>query len=204
MMNDFPQATAPDALSASLQQALDRQRAAYFAHPVPRYAERRADLQTLARFVRENKQDIVAAISADFGHRSPHETLMVDIFPALDAAADALHHLRRWMRPQRRAVDLRFYPGARNRVIPQPLGVVGVIVPWNFPLHLCFVPLTAIFAAGNRAMVKMSENSRRLAALLIERMPAYFPPEKLQFFDETGGVGVAFSRLASVANQGGN
>jgi coniferyl-aldehyde dehydrogenase len=68
-------------------------------------------------------------------------------------------------------------------------------VPWNFPLNLSFVPLTSIFAAGNRAMVKMSENSRRLAALLIEKMPPYFPPEKLQVFDETGGVGIAFANL---------
>jgi coniferyl-aldehyde dehydrogenase len=73
--------------------------------------------------------------------------------------------------------------------------VVGVIVPWNFPLNLSLVPLTYIFAAGNRAMVKMSENSRHLARLLIDKMPAYFPPEKLQFFDETGGVGVEFSKL---------
>jgi coniferyl-aldehyde dehydrogenase len=73
--------------------------------------------------------------------------------------------------------------------------VVGVIVPWNFPLNLSVVPLTAIFAAGNRAMVKMSENSRHLAALLIDQAPHYFAPEKLQFFDETGGVGEAFSQL---------
>jgi coniferyl-aldehyde dehydrogenase len=99
------------------------------------------------------------------------------------------------MRPQKRHVDLMSFPGARNRVIPQPLGVVGVIVPWNFPVNLSFVPLTYIFAAGNRAMIKMSENSRHLAALLIEKMPAYFPPEKLQFFDETGGVGICFSQL---------
>ncbi len=82
-----------------------------------------------------------------------------------------------------------------NRVIPQPLGVVGVIVPWNFPLFLSVGPLVSIFAAGNRAMVKMSENSRHLARLLIERIPAYFPPEKLQFFDESGGVGIEFSKL---------
>jgi coniferyl-aldehyde dehydrogenase len=75
------------------------------------------------------------------------------------------------------------------------LGVVGVIVPWNFPLNLSLVPLSYIFAAGNRAMVKMSENSRHLAAYLIEHLPAYFPPEKLQIFDETGGVGLEFSKL---------
>jgi coniferyl-aldehyde dehydrogenase len=108
----------------------------------------------------------------------------------------ASKHLRRWMRPQRRAMSTAATFGLmRNRVIPQPLGVVGVIVPWNFPLNLSLVPLTYIFAAGNRAMVKMSENSRHLARLLIDKMPAYFPPEKLQFFDETGGVGIAFSKL---------
>jgi coniferyl-aldehyde dehydrogenase len=113
----------------------------------------------------------------------------------VDGIGYALRHLRRWMRPQRRHVDLVSFPGASNRVVPQPLGVVGVIVPWNFPVNLSFVPLTFIFAAGNRALVKMSENSRRLAALLIEKTPRYFAPEKLQFLDETGGVGIEFSKL---------
>ena len=70
------------------------------------------------------------------------------------------------MKPRRRSVDHLTFPGASNRVIPQPLGVVGVIVPWNFPLQLSFSPLVSIFAAGNRAMVKMSENSQHLAELL--------------------------------------
>jgi coniferyl-aldehyde dehydrogenase len=174
---------------------LARQRQAYLAHPVPSLDERKADLRTLQRFVRDHKTAICDAISADYGHRSRHETLLAEIFPAIDGIDHVIKQLRRWMKPQRRKVDLRNFFGARNRVIPQPLGVVGVIVPWNFPLNLSVIPLTYIFAAGNRAMVKMSENSRHLAQLLIERMPAYFPPEKLQFFDETGGVGMEFSRL---------
>ena len=120
---------------------------------------------------------------------------LAEIFPAIDGVDHVLKHLRSWMKPRRRAVDLRNYFGARNRVIPQPLGVIGVIVPWNFPINLTMIQLTYIFAAGNRAMVKMSENSRHLAAVLMERMPAYFPPEKLQIFDETGGVGMEFSKL---------
>ncbi len=191
---DTPMPSA-ETIRAQLHAALDRQRAAYAADPVPDLAARRADLRTLQRFVRDHKQALCDAISADYGHRSSHETLLAEVFPVVDGIDHAIRHLRGWMRPQRRAVDLRNFFGARNRVIPQPLGVVGVIVPWNFPLNLSLVPLTAIFAAGNRAMVKMSENSRHLAALLIERMPAYFPPEKLQFFDETGGVGVEFSQL---------
>ncbi|PJC12696.1 MAG: coniferyl-aldehyde dehydrogenase, partial [Comamonadaceae bacterium CG_4_9_14_0_8_um_filter_60_18] len=182
-------------VSQTLQAALALQRQAYLAHPVPTLQERVADLRTLQRFVREHQEALCDAISADYGHRSRHETLLAEIFPAVDGIDHIISHLRGWMRPQSRSVDWRSFFGARNRVIPQPLGVVGVIVPWNFPLNLSLVPLSYIFAAGNRAMVKMSENSRHLAAYLITHMPAYFSPEKLQFFDETGGVGIEFSKL---------
>ncbi len=178
-----------------LEQALAAQRAAYRAAPVPTEAQRRRDLQTLRRFVLEQREAICAAISRDYGHRSRHETELTECMPVLKEIDHALRHLHRWMRVQRRGVDRLAFGLASNRVVPQPLGVVGVIVPWNFPLNLSFLPLVAIFAAGNRAMVKMSENSRHLAALLIDKIPAYFPPEKLQFFDETGGVGIAFSQL---------
>src|ERR1700712_272009 len=195
MKNDLPLAPTSEEIARTLEDALALQRKAYFAHPVPTLAERKADLRTLQRFIRENKQALCDAISADYGHRSQHETLLAEVFPAMDGISHVIGQLRKWMRPQRRSVDLRNFIGASNRVIPQPLGVVGVIVPWNFPLHLSLIPLTYIFAAGNRAMVKMSENSRHLAAFLIATMPAYSPPEKLPFFDETGGVGIEFSKL---------
>jgi coniferyl-aldehyde dehydrogenase len=182
-------------MHGALTQALGVQRKAYLANPVPSLAERKLHLRTLQRFIRENKDALCTAISADYGNRSRHETLLAEIFPTIDGIDHVIKHLRQWMRPQRRGVDLRTFFGARNRVIPQPLGVVGVIVPWNFPINLSLVPLSYIFAAGNRALVKMSENSTHLARLLMERMPAYFPPEKLQFFEETGGVGIAFSQL---------
>ena len=178
-----------------LAQALQTQRLAHRAAPIPSLQQRKADLRQLARFVKEQRDDLVAAISADYGHRSRHETLMMEIAPVLSAIRHALKHLPQWLKPQARAVDRLTFGLGRNEVIPQPLGVVGVIVPWNFPLNLSLVPLTFIFAAGNRALVKMSENSRHLAALLIERLPLYFPPEKLQVFDETGDVGPAFSAL---------
>jgi coniferyl-aldehyde dehydrogenase len=181
--------------AAVLHDALALQRHAYRQAPVPTLAERRRDLQALRRFVLDHTDAICDAISADYGHRSRHETLIAEVLPVTEGIGDALKHLRRWTRPQRREIDRRLFGLASNRVVPQPVGVVGVIVPWNFPLNLSLVPLTAIFAAGNRAMVKLSENSRHFARLLIERMPAYFPPEKLRFFDETGGVGVAFSKL---------
>lgn len=183
------------ALRGALHSVLALQRSACGAQPAPSLVQRREHLRSLQRFVRDNKNDLCAAVSADFGNRSRHETLLLEIFPVIDGIDHAVADLARWMRPQRRRVDRRYFFGARNRVIPQPLGVIGVIVPWNFPINLSLMPLIDIFAAGNRAMVKMSENSRRLARLLIERIPTYFPPEKLAFFEETGGVGIEFSRL---------
>jgi coniferyl-aldehyde dehydrogenase len=185
----------PSAIDRVLRLALARQRDAFLDDPVPTFAERRADLRAIGRLVRENRAALVAAVGADYGHRSAHETLFMEIGPVLAAIRHASRHLREWMRPQRRAVDRLAYGLGRNRVIPQPLGVVGIIVPWNFPINLSLVPLVYAFAAGNRAMIKLSENSRHLARFLVERVPAYFPPEKLRIFEETGGVGVAFSAL---------
>ena len=188
-------ATPLDLVRSELEATLKLQRAAYFARPVPSLDERKADLLKLKTFLRENKQGIIDAINADYGNRSTHETLLTEIVPAMGEVDHALKHLKKWMKPQRRHVDLMNYFGARNRVIPQPLGVVGCIVPWNFPVNLTFAPLVSIFSAGNRAMVKMSENSRHLCQFLIEKIPTYFPKEKLAFFDETGGVGIEFSKL---------
>jgi coniferyl-aldehyde dehydrogenase len=182
-------------MDSFLESVLARQREAYLAHPIPSRHDRLADLTTLKRFVRENVEDLIEAVSADYGSRSRHETLFAEIVPVVDGIEHTIRHLRRWMRPESRPVDLRLFAGARNRVLPQPLGAVGVIVPWNFPVNLSFGPLTSIFAAGNRAMIKMSENSQHLAQLLIERIPGYFPTDKLAVFAETGGVGANFSQL---------
>jgi coniferyl-aldehyde dehydrogenase len=189
-------ASTPDVdTSAMLRSALELQREAHTRNPLPTRRERSADLAALRRFILENREALIEAVNRDYGSRSRHETLFAEIVPALDGLRHARRHLRSWMRPQRRSIDMLLFPGAGNRVLPQPLGVVGVIVPWNFPIFLTFSALTSVLAAGNRALVKLSENSRHFAALLIERLPQYLPREKLAVFDETGGVGVAFSRL---------
>jgi coniferyl-aldehyde dehydrogenase len=187
-LDEFP-------MPEEFKQCFKQQRAAYLATPEPSYAERRADLDALARLFKENRDALVDAINRDYGNRSSFETLFAEYFVVLESIKDATRHLRKWMRPRKRKIDFMMYPGAHNRVIPQPLGVVGVIVPWNFPLNLSFCPLVGIFAAGNRAMVKMSENSRHLAELLIKITPKYFAEEKLKFFDDGGGRGPAFSSL---------
>jgi coniferyl-aldehyde dehydrogenase len=182
-------------MPAEFQQCFDAQRAAYLVHPEPSYTQRLADLRNLYRMVADNREQLVAAINADYGNRCAFETLFAEYFVVLETINDAIKHLKKWMKPQKRHIDFMVYPGARNRVIPQPLGVIGVIVPWNFPINLSLCPLVNIFAAGNRAMVKMSENSRALAELMTRISPRYFPEDKLKFFDDGGGRGPAFSSL---------
>ena len=113
----------------------------------------------------EHESAICQAIDADFGGRPAIETELAEIWPSLEEVKGALRHGRRWMKPRRAGVGKWFLP-ARAQVLPQPLGVVGIIVPWNYPLYLAIGPLVAALAAGNRAMVKMSEFTPGFSTLL--------------------------------------
>ena len=178
-----------------LRDQYDKQNAAYLADPVPAYQQRKDDLLALKRMINENREEIISAICQDYGNRSRHETLFAEIISVTDGINDTIKKLKKWMKVQKRHVDGSMFAGGKNRVIPQPLGVAGIIVPWNFPVNLSFSPLAAAFAAGNRAMVKMSENSVALSHLLRNISGRYFPEEKLVFFEETGGVGIEFSKI---------
>ena len=173
----------------------EKQKGAYLDAPEPSYGQRMQDLHTLKQMLKIHRRDIKEAIDADYGSRSSIETSVADIGSSCAFINDISKHLKKWMKPQKRRVKHMKFPGAKNRVIPQPLGVVGVIVPWNFPVYLSISPIATAFAAGNRVMVKMSENSRNLAKVMMEISPQYFPEEKLAFFDETGGVGIEFSTV---------
>ncbi len=142
----------------------DRQRAASRQRPSLSLAERLEQLDRLEALLVANQDAIAEAISDDFGHRSHHETRILEIFPSIAGLRHTRRHLKKWMKPQRRHVSLHF-AGARNRVIPQPKGVVGIIAPWNYPLFLVISPLTSALAAGNRCMIKMATNSQRLCTL---------------------------------------
>jgi coniferyl-aldehyde dehydrogenase len=190
-----PITTEATSIADALREQFDQQRAAYLADPVPDLQQRRADLKALKAMLMDNVEEILAAISEDYGNRSRHESLFAEVIGVADGINDTIKRLKRWMKPQKRHVDAMMFPGGKNRVIPQPLGVVGLIVPWNFPINLSFSQLCAVFAAGNRAMVKMSENSRALTRLLMKLAPNYFPSDKLVFIEETGGVGIEFSKI---------
>ncbi len=171
-----------------LQPLFDRQRAAYLAAPYPPVAERRAWLRALLGGLSKESSAIQSAIAADFGHRSRHETLLLEHFVAVEGIRHALRHVRRWARPERRGVSMWFRPGYA-RVILQSLGVVGIVVPWNDPLYLALGPLTGALAAGNRVMVKMSEFTPGFGALFADLLRRVFPLEVVAVVN--GGVEVA-------------
>ncbi len=158
------------------QRVFKLQREAYLRHPYPSYEERLAHLRNLDRVLVENASAIAEAISADFGHRAWEETMMAELFTTVDGIRDVTKRLRKWMAPQKRHVSILFATG-RNRVIPMPKGVVGIVSPWNYPLFLTMSPLTSILAAGNRAMIKMASNSQHLCRLLAEKLRDVFPEE---------------------------
>jgi coniferyl-aldehyde dehydrogenase len=134
------------------------------------------------------------AISADFGQRSRHETLIAESFILLADIAHTVRHLKRWMKPRRVATALHFIPGS-SRIIPQPLGVVGIISPWNYPLQLAIVPAVAALAAGNRVMIKPSELTPRFSDLLGEILAERFAPEEMAVVTGDAEVAKAFSSL---------
>jgi len=193
-MNTATQASR-EVIVARLEATLDAQKSAWLADPMPSREQRIKDLQALAKLIGDHQDAIVQAISDDFGNRSPTETLFYEILVVLDGIKDTIKHLKKWMKPQKRKVQHSMYPGAKNRLIPQPLGVIGVIVPWNFPANLTFAPLTSIFAAGNSAMVKLSDRSTHFARLLKRVIPDYFPEAKLAVFEDPQQIGPDFSAL---------
>ena len=173
---------------ADLRALFEAQRAARDAAPAPGYAERRQSLDALEATLRDGADELCKAVDADFGGRSAHETRLLEIFPAIEAIRHARAHLRRWMKPQRRATSLWFLPG-RSRVMFQPLGVVGIVVPWNYPIYLAVGPLVAALAAGNRALVKMSEAAPATGAALARLVERRFDRACLAVVN--GGVDVA-------------
>jgi coniferyl-aldehyde dehydrogenase len=183
-----------DTRLAALQNDFSRARKAYEADRMPSADTRRAWLDRLEALLRENGDDIVRAISADFGHRSAHETQMLELFPAISAIKHARAHLGSWMRPKRSWASLWFLP-ARNELRPQPLGVVGIIVPWNYPILLAVAPLVAALAAGNRAVVKMSEFTPKTGALFAELTRTYFARDEVIVVNGEADVAAAFSAL---------
>lgn len=178
---------------SELAPTLQRLRAAWQAHR-PDYAQRRDDLRRLRQMLQSRLDQMAAAISEDFGHRSTHESLLADGMTVLADIDHSLAHLRGWMRPQRRNVGWRLWP-ARAEVRYVPLGVVGVISPWNYPVSLALGPLVAAIAAGNHVFVKPSEHTPRTSAFLRELLADVFPQDRVAVALGGSEVAAAFAAL---------
>lgn len=179
---------------STLHELLSTQQQAFQAQPMPSAEQRIEWLQGLRTLLANQQQQLAQAISADFSHRSQHETLLAELMPSLDGIDYACKRIKRWMRPARRKVGLAFQP-ARAQVVYQPLGVVGVIVPWNYPLFLSIGPLTGALAAGNRVMIKMSEHTPRTAQLLKDLLAQIFPEDLVCVVQGEADVAAAFAEL---------
>ena len=183
--------------SSHLQAMLDRQRKAYLNEGTVT-AEARIDrLDRAIDVVYSNRERIVEALNSDFSCRAREVTLLTDVAASLAPLKHARKHVRDWMRGEKRPT---MFPlnllGGRSRVEYQPLGVVGVISPWNFPVNLTFGPLAGILAAGNRAMIKPSEFTPATADLMAEMVANAWAPEEVDIAVGGPEVGQAFSALA--------
>jgi coniferyl-aldehyde dehydrogenase len=178
---------------SSLQSLFAKQRHA-FRRGAPDYAKRFAALKALERAVLDAKDEIVHATNEDFGARSGHETLVLEIAPLVDGIRHTRKHLAKWMKPRRVAAGINFFP-ARARIIYQPLGVVGVLGAWNYPTFLTLSPLVDAIAAGNHAMLKPSELAPHTAEVLQEIIVAIFPEEYISVVTGDAQLAAEFSKL---------
>ena len=173
---------------------LAAQKRAFAADPMPSRETREARLDRLGALVLGHEAEIARAISADFGHRSAHETRLAEVFVVHAGIRHARRHLGRWMRPRRAPTALYYLPG-RNRLLPQPLGAVGIVSPWNYPLQLALAPAVGALAAGNRVLIKPSELTPRFSELLERLVAQAFAPEELAVVTGDAAAGAAFVAL---------
>ncbi|MGE3142417.1 MAG: coniferyl aldehyde dehydrogenase [Hyphomonadaceae bacterium] len=175
---------------------LAAQKAAHERDGPPGAAVRRERLERCVALLSLHKEDIVAALGADFGARSADMSRLTDIAAAIAPLKFARAKLEGWMRPERRQVEAPLgLIGAKAEVRFQPKGVVGIISPWNFPVQLTFAPLAGVLAAGNRCLIKPSELTPATGALLAQLFSLFFKPEEAAVV--TGGpeIGAAFAAL---------
>ncbi|MDB6137465.1 MAG: aldehyde dehydrogenase [Verrucomicrobiaceae bacterium] len=184
----------PPPIEPSLQAALDCQRAAFLADINPPAVVRMDRLQRLERLIERDADHFARQIAIDFGCRSKAEITITEILSVQGALRHARRHLKAWMKPRRVATGLRYLPG-RCQLRPQPLGVIGILSPWNYPLLLALSPLVGVLAAGNRALLKPSELTPAFSEALRASIADFFEPEEVRVINGDAGVGRQFSAL---------
>lgn len=171
-MDGMHQLETPEADIADI---LCRQRAAYLAEGEVTLETRKDRLSRAQKVLMNNKDEFIRLISEDFGNRSDDTTLFADIGGSAGALKDAIKHVAKWMRPEKRPLQFPLgLLGAKAQIVPQPKGVVGLITPWNFPLTMVFVPLAQMLAAGNRVVIKPSEHTPQTSAFFARAFAEHF------------------------------
>jgi len=158
------------------QDILAAQRTACRLHPYPSYQERREHLRRLERMLLDSQNEIASALDADFGGRSKYEVLFSELFVSLGAVRHARKHVKSWMAARPRHLGWVLQP-ARAWVMPQPVGVVGIVAPWNYPIITTVPPLAGALAAGNRSMVKVSEFTPATSDCIQKLIAGAFPAD---------------------------
>ncbi len=176
-----------------MRELFDAQRIAFARHP-PDHAERLDALRRLERALLQRQDDIVAAVSRDFGGRPAEETRALELFPLLLEIRHACRNLKRWMAPRRAPVPWPFWP-AKAAVLHRPLGVVGVVSTWNYPVFLSLAPLTGALAAGNHALLKPSELAPATADLLKSMLSELYAPTYVSVITGGSETAAEFTRL---------
>lgn len=177
-MNSAAEASAIEETTSRTQQVFAKQRQASRTHAYPSLETRLSNLDKLEKVLLDNQDAIAEAICQDFGNRSSMETRMLEIFGLIGGIQYTRKRLKKWMKPQKRHVGLA-YLGAKNTVLPQPKGVIGVVTPWNYPLFLALSPTISAISAGNRVIIKMAANSQNLCKLLDKLISPVFDEEYL-------------------------
>jgi len=177
-----------------LQQLFEKQQQAFTENSYPSLEQRRQHLKTLQQLILQNKTEINIAISHDFSNRSHSETEMFEVMTSILGIKYALKNLKKWMRPSKRHIGILFQP-ATGYVLYQPVGVVGIVVPWNYPLFLAIGPLCQALAAGNRVILKMSEYTPEFSALFKQLIAQAFPEDLVCVVNGDSEVAQKFTQL---------
>jgi coniferyl-aldehyde dehydrogenase len=186
--------TDADAI-ASLQKTFAAHKQAFLKHPFPDLRERRAHLYALADALLGNRARIREALRSDFGAHPAAAADLAEIGGPLARTLAAAKHVKRWMRPERRSVDLLSFGTSKAQIAWQPKGVTGIIAPWNFPIDLSFGPLCDMLAAGNRVIIKMSEYAPACAQTVFEIIDRTFAADHVAVVNGGVELGKAFAAL---------
>ena len=153
-------------------------------------------LNRLTSMLVENRYAFTEALSSDFGSRSQNASLMTDVYTVLPEITNAIKNIKRWTKDEKRSSNMPFSLfGAKSYIRYEPLGTIGMISPWNFPVNLAFGPLASIFAAGNQVMHKPSELTPETAALMKELCDKAYDQDEFATFLGGPETGEAFSKL---------